>query len=134
MQSPFDLLLLLCNILHRIPLLLEKIDLCDKAKEDYKRRAAELAEKETPAEKEKIDLDEIAPLEPEKGPAAEPVTEEVSRPEPEPVPVKEEESADLETGTLAKILKEAEEIKAERDAGDREPDTAGSGWGVPFSS
>ncbi len=114
----------------RIAEILEKIDLCDKAKEDYKRRAAELAEKETPAEKEKIDLDEIAPLEPEKGSDAEPVTEEVSRPEPEPVPVKEEESTDLETGTLAKILKEAEEIKAERDAGDSGPDTAGSGWGV----
>ena len=114
----------------RIAEILEKIDLCDKAKEDYKKRAAQLSETESSAEKEKIDLDEIAPLEPEKGSVAEPKTEEAIQPEPEAVPDKQAESADLETGTLAKILKEAEEIKAENDSGEGEPDAVGSGWGV----
>ena len=114
----------------RIAEILEKIDLCDKAKEDYKKRAAQLSETKTSAEKEKIDLDEIAPLEPEKGPIAEPKTEEVIKPETEVVPEKQAESTDLETGTLAKILKEAEEIKAENDYGEGEPDAVGSEWGV----
>ncbi len=114
----------------RIAEILEKIDLCDKAKEDYKKRAAQLSETDDTVEKEKIDLDEIAPLEPEKGSVAEPKTEEAIQPEPEAVPDKQAESADLETGTLAKILKEAEEIKAENDSGEGEPDAVGSGWGV----
>ena len=114
----------------RIAEILEKIDLCDKAKEDYKKRAAQLSETDDTVEKEKIDLDEIAPLEPEKGSVAEPKTEEAIQPEPEAVPDKQAERADLETGTLAKILKEAEEIKAENDSGEGEPDAVGSGWGV----
>ena len=101
-----------------------------QAKEDYKKRAAQLSETDDTVEKEKIDLDEIAPLEPEKGSVAEPKTEEAIQPEPEAVPDKQAERADLETGTLAKILKEAEEIKAENDSGEGEPDAVGSGWGV----
>lgn len=121
----------------RIAEILEKIDLCDKAKEDYKRRMAGLSEAEAPAEKEKIDLDKIAPLEPEKGPSSEPAAveavspePEAVSPEPEAVPEIEEKSTDIETGTLAKIMKEAEEIKAEISAGDGAADEAGFGWGV----
>lgn len=113
----------------RIAEILEKIDLCDKAKEDYKKRQAELEKSKPAEESEKIDLDEIAPLEPlsvpekeqadEPGPAAvtdqtydnEEYTEPVTGQEPDEEPL-------LETGTLAKILREAEEIKAEGYGGE----------------
>ena len=150
----------------RIAEILEKIDLCDKAKEDYKKRKAELAETETPAESEKIDLDVIAPLEQETAEAAEPVQEAVPGQEavlgPEAVPGQEAgavqealqeavpgqedvpgqeagaepevargtEMADIETGTLAKILKEAEEIRAEGGQTDIEPEETGPDWGI----
>ena len=117
----------------RIAEILEKIDLCDKAKEDYKRRKAEGAVTEAPAETEKIDLDEIAPLASETEPVAEPEPAPEVKAEAEVIsePV-QAEAETFETGTLAKILKEVEDLKAESDpeetydAGeDKEPD-----WGI----
>ncbi len=117
----------------RIAEILEKIDLCDKAKEDYKRRKAEGAVTEAPAETEKIDLDEIAPLTPETEPVAEPEPVPEIKAEAEVINEPVQDEADtFETGTLAKILKEVEDLKAESDPGeyndkpeDKEPD-----WGI----
>ncbi len=102
----------------RIADILEKIDLFDKADENYKKKHTEQAE---PAEDTggKIDLDEIAPLsEPEK------------ETKPEIMPeAQEDEKAPFETGTLEKIMKEAEEIKAEGNAGEDEDDEEPD-WGI----
>ncbi len=115
----------------RIAEILEKIDLCDKAKEDYKRRKAEAAVTETPAEEEKIDLDKIAPITPETKPVAEPAPEVKDEADTVNEPV-QQGTENFETGTLAKILKEVEDLKAESDSAeiydegeDNEPD-----WGV----
>ncbi len=142
----------------RIAEILEKIDLCDKAKEDYKKRQAELEKTDPHEEGEKIDLDKIAPLEKEEYTA--PSEETPMEPEPD-IPENTEPSVtegdegqappaenlieDInevqtqllhESDTLAKILKEAEEIKAEGYGG--EPEETGPGdmeddgpeWGV----
>lgn len=120
----------------RIAEILEKIDLCDKAKEDYKKRQAEIDKTNPPAEGEKIDLDEIAPLEPEteeKGqgtypeqmPEVQAPVDTIPEEEPEMevyvvqdhdddlIEVEPEASALHDSDTLAKILREAEEIRAE---------------------
>lgn len=102
----------------RIADILEKIDLFDKADENYKKKQTEQAEtaEDTGG---KIDLDKIAPLsEPEK------------ETKPEIVPeTPEDEKAPFETGTLEKIMKEAEEIKAEGNAGEDEADEEPD-WGI----
>ena len=100
----------------RIAEILEKIDLCDKAKEDYKRRKAEAEATEPKVEAEMIDLDKIAPLEP----VSEPIAEPEESTEDLPVSESVEDTAskadeNFETGTLAKILKEVEELRAESD-------------------
>lgn len=142
----------------RIAEILEKIDLCDKAKEDYKKRQAELEKTNPPAEGEKIDLDVIAPLEQDERP--EPETKPVMASVPEAPEAIEPEAAELyevpespaeetieeineaqaqglhSSDTLAKIMREAEEIRAEGYGG--EPEETGPGdssddepeWGV----
>ena len=133
----------------RIAEILEKIDLCDKAKEDYKKRQAELEKENPPAEGEKIDLDEIAPLvqerkpEPETEPEQEaPETDETYEVPAGPAEETIEEVNDAQaqglhdSDTLAKIMREAEEIRAEGYGG--EPEETGPGdsadegpeWGI----
>jgi len=56
----------------------------------------------------------------------------VPEPEPavEPEPKKEPEQVPYETGTLAKILKEAEELKAEESAEASEEEVKDPGWNI----
>jgi hypothetical protein len=133
----------------RIAEILEKIDLCDKAKEDYKKRQAELEKENPPAEGEKIDLDEIAPLVQERKPEPEteheqetPETDETYEVPAGPAEETIEEINDAQaqglhdSDTLAKIMREAEEIRAEGYGG--EPEETGPGdsadegpeWGI----
>ena len=104
----------------KIAAILEKLEL---EEEDLLKEPGEKAA-ETPEVKEKTVEKEPEPIKV--------VPEVVPEPEPtvEPVPAKEPEQVPYETGTLAKILKEAEELKAEESAEASEEEVKDPGWNI----
>ena len=104
----------------KIAAILEKLEL---EEEDLLKEPGEKAA-ETPEVKEKTVEKEPEPIKV--------VPEVVPEPEPtvEPEPKKEPEQVSYETGTLAKILKEAEELKAEESAEASEEEVKDPGWNI----
>ncbi len=104
----------------KIAAILEKLEL---EEEDLLKEPGEKAA-ETPEVKEKTVDKEPEPIEvvPEVVPEQEP--------EVEPEPKKEPEQVPYETGTLAKILKEAEELKAEESAEASEEEVKDPSWNI----
>ncbi len=104
----------------KIAAILEKLEL---EEEDLLKEPGEKAA-ETPEIKEKTVEKEPEPIKV--------VPEVVPEPEPavEPEPKKEPEQVPYETGTLAKILKEAEELKAEESAEASEEEVKDPGWNI----
>lgn len=104
----------------KIAAILEKLEL---EEEDLLKEPGEKAA-ETPEVKEKTVEKEPEPIKV--------VPEVVPEPEPavEPEPKKEPEQVPYETGTLAKILKEAEELKAEESAEASEEEVKDPGWNI----
>ena len=109
----------------KIAAILEKLEL---EEEDLLKEPGEKAS-ETPAVKEKPVEKEPEPIK-----EPEPEVEKTASAEPEPVtepePVKEPEPVSYETGTLAKILKEAEELKAEESGEQAEAAPEDPGWNI----
>ncbi len=104
----------------KIAAILEKLEL---EEEDLLKEPGEKAA-ETPEVKEKTVEKEPEPIKV--------VPEVVPEPEPavEPEPKKEPEQVPYETGTLAKILKEAEELKAEESAEASEEEVKDPSWNI----